>query len=112
MLTKWPASKASVPLPHIASQPVQVDSEPQLVWVKLKGFPLWPARVTEVLAGNVVRLLIFDKKHTVVDVDMSDTKPFCKREDLEKKIIIPAKHKSDWSNGYDKCLNIFMELSM
>ena len=89
-----------------------MDSEPQLVWVKLKGFPLWPARVTEVLAGNVVRLLIFDKKHTVVDVDMSDTKPFCKREDLEKKIIIPSKHKSDWSNGYDKCLNIFMELSM
>ena len=82
---------------------------PILVWVKLKGFPLWPARVSKT-SETSVELVMFDNKKSELTVQSEDTKPFCRREDLDKKISIPAKYKADWSKGYDACLNIFIEL--
>lgn len=107
-----PTTATSVPVitPQSASQPAPA-LDPQLVWVKIRGFPMWPARITKELTNNMVRIIIFDKKETVMDVDLLDTKPFCKSENLEKKISIPAKYKADWSSGYEKCLNIFLEIT-
>ena len=82
------------------------------MWVKLRGFPLWPARIIEELADNLIRVKVFDKKATEVEVLHKDTKVFCRVEDLEKKITISAKHKSAWSKAYEECINIFIEISM
>ena len=56
------------------------------MWVKLRGFPLWPARIIEELADNLIRVKVFDKKATEVEVlHNEDTKVFCRVEDLQKK---------------------------
>ena len=109
-----PSTAASAPPPLVqsASQPLQVATNPKLVWVKLRGFPLWPARIIEELADNLIRVKVFDKKATEVEVLHKDTKVFCRVEDLEKKITISAKHKSAWSKAYEECFNIFIEISM
>ena len=96
------------------SEQVQAQQAPplRLVWVKLKGFPMWPAHILKNLElDNLVEIACFDKRETKLIVDLKDTSSFCRREDLKKRINIPAKYKNDWNAGYQKCVNLFMEIS-